>query len=115
MPRSGIMFWKRTLHEFVLKYTYMWKVLFQNTIYELGISLAIILCFGIALIALWKRALHMSAKVQPTDKTNEWTRINISHGIGNMIPQAKNKNSQCECHNRASRFGLLLLALTPVM
>ena len=42
MPSSKVMFWKRALHKYIHTYPYilMWKTVFQNTIYELGIDIA---------------------------------------------------------------------------
>ena len=43
-------------------YTHMWKALFQNPTYELGIGI-LSPFFGVTLIAFWKRALHWASPV----------------------------------------------------
>ena len=41
MPSYEIVFWKRSLHKYVYTYAYIhiWRALFQNTIYNLGMCI----------------------------------------------------------------------------
>ena len=60
MPSSEIIFWKRILHKYVdiYAYTHMWKACYQNTTIGRGICIASSFS-GMALNAVWKRALYM--------------------------------------------------------
>ena len=54
MPSSEIMFWKRALPKRAAYiYMHMWKVLYQNTIFEVDIGITSSVS-GIALNAFWK-------------------------------------------------------------
>ena len=57
---SEIIFRKKALHKYIHIYAHieMQKSLFPNTIYELGIDI-VSPFLGMALIAVWKRALHI--------------------------------------------------------
>ena len=56
MLSSEVMFWKRS-HTCIHMQVYMWKVLYQNAIFDLGIGITSSFS-GMVLNAFWKRALH---------------------------------------------------------
>ena len=95
-PCLKIMFGKRALHKYVYVYTYtdMWKTLYQNTIFELGIGIAISFS-GMALTAFWKRALPLC-----------FTKMQIN--IVSPIPCL----SICLCY-RSSIYTLISVSNTP--
>ena len=74
MPSSEIMFWNRALPKYVHRYTYilLWKALYQNTIFELGIDIASSFP-GMSFNASLKGALHL----YPHAKANQRKRLEL--------------------------------------
>ena len=88
LPSLQVMSWKRAIHKYVHIYTYiyMWKALYQNPIFELGICIASSFS-GMVLNAFWKRAPQICMAVL-------WTCSSVSWRV-----YQKNMNKQVSMHS----------------